>query len=72
MKTVGLWFLFVLGMAIGALLALPIFVWALLKRARPIHFDGVVVRAQLEATEGAHAAGARLHGPAIFRLSGGG
>ncbi|MBE7450625.1 MAG: hypothetical protein HS111_17510 [Kofleriaceae bacterium] len=70
MKAVGLRFLFVVGVVIGVVLAGPIFLWALLKRARPIHFDGAVLEGELVAAQG-QAAGARLAGPALVRLSGG-
>jgi hypothetical protein len=61
--------LFVLGMLAGVLLAPFIFIWALVKKARPFHFEGVAVRATVETA--AHPAGERLLGPAIVRLSGG-
>jgi hypothetical protein len=65
LHAVALWVLFVLGCVVGlALFALPIFLWALVTKKRPIHFDGVVLRADVE--------GELLRGPAIVRLSGGG
>ncbi len=69
MKTVGLTILFIFGMAVGLVLAPVIFLWALLKGARPIHFDGAVCRAQLTAID--PVAGRRLEGPCLARLSGG-
>lgn len=69
MKTVGLTILFFFGMAWGVVLAPFIFIWALLKKARPIHFDGAVCKAELTAID--QGAGRRLAGPCIARISGG-
>lgn len=69
MKTVGLTILFIFGMACGVVLAPFIFLWALLKKARPIHFDGAVCKAKLTPID--QGAGRRLEGPCLARLSGG-
>lgn len=61
--------LFVFGMLWGVVLSPFIFLWALIKGARPIHFDGAVCKAQLTAID--QGAGRRLDGPCIARLSGG-
>lgn len=68
-KTVGLTILFYFGMAVGLALSPIIFLWALFKKARPIHFDGAVCKAELTAID--PGAGRRLAGPCIARLSGG-
>jgi hypothetical protein len=72
-KTVGLTILFYFGMAVGVALSPVIFLWALLKKARPIHFDGAVCKASLTAVDHGpgQGAGRRLAGPCIARLSGG-
>jgi len=68
-KALGLWILFVVGMMIGAALTPFIMIWALIKKARPIHFDGAVCVAQVTAID--QRVGRRLAGPALVRLSGG-
>jgi hypothetical protein len=68
-KTAGLAILFFFGMALGVVMAPAIFVWAFLKKARPIHFDGAVCEAKLTAID--QGAGRRLEGPCLARLSGG-
>jgi hypothetical protein len=68
-KTVALTILFIFGMAVGVAISWIIFLWALIKAARPIHFDGAVCKAQLTAID--QGAGRRLDGPCLARLSGG-
>jgi len=69
-QAVGTRFLFLLGMAIGVVLVPVIFLWALATKRRPIHFDGVVCKAEVTALD--PTVGTRLAGPALVRLSGGG
>ncbi len=67
-ESFALWTLFLIGALVGLLLALPIFLVALLRGGRPFHKDGVVVRAEVIARD--ERLGPRLSGPAWVRLSG--
>lgn len=62
-------FLFVLGLAIGAVIGVLAIFWiSFYRRARVVHADGVVCRAEITAVD--KVVGPRLEGPAIVRLSG--
>ncbi len=67
MRALALRGLFVVGMLVGAALAPFIFLVALVTGRRPIHFDGVLLRAELEPLVD----DTQLVGAAIVRLSGG-
>ncbi|MEP6862364.1 MAG: hypothetical protein ABJE66_17195 [Deltaproteobacteria bacterium] len=60
--------LFVVGMIVGIVLALPIFVFSFIRAARAFHPRGTVCRAELVALD--PDIGARVAGPARVRLSG--
>ena len=67
-RSFGLGVLFVLGMIVGIVLALPIFLFSFARAARAFHPRGTVCRAVIAALDGD--AGARLAGDARVRLSG--
>jgi hypothetical protein len=67
LQVVGLGVLFALGAGLGLALAVVIVPISWLRRARAVHADGVVCRAEIEALD---ARAARLAGPALVRLSG--
>jgi hypothetical protein len=60
--------LFVLGALVGAALGVPAFLVAILRRGRPVHHDGVVLRAELLPRD--ERVGPRLAGRALVRFSG--
>lgn len=60
--------LFLTGALLGALLGVPTFFVALLRRGRPVHHDGVVLRAELTPRD--ERVGPLLAGPALVRFSG--
>lgn len=64
---IGLTILFALGAVLGLGVGLVIFPVSLYRRARAVHAEGVVCRAELVATD---PAGEPLAGPALVRLSG--
>jgi hypothetical protein len=64
---VGLWGLFFLGAALGVPIGLALAAVSLVRRARAVHFEGVVCRAHLVPRD---ASAAPLAGPALVRLSG--
>jgi hypothetical protein len=65
---VGLYIRFVIGMLVGLVLGVLIFLVSLIRGRRAVHAEGVVVRAEVTATDAV--IGPRLAGPAIVRLSG--
>jgi hypothetical protein len=67
-RTFGLGVLFVVGMIVGIVLALPIFVFSFIRAARAFHPRGTVCRAELVALD--PVVGARIAGAARVRLSG--
>lgn len=64
----GLGVLFVIGAALGGALGAVFFLIALVRGGRPVHHEGVVLRAELHALDAA--VGPRLAGPVLIRLSG--
>jgi hypothetical protein len=64
---IGLSFLFVVGAVLGLAIGVVVFAISLVRRARAVHAEGVVCRAELTARD---PAGERLVGPALVRLSG--
>jgi hypothetical protein len=69
MRAIGLGLLFVLGALVAAVfVAIPVFVFSLVRRKRAFHPTGTVCRAELTALDGV--VGPRLAGPARVRLSG--
>jgi hypothetical protein len=67
-RAFGLGVLFVVGMIVGIVLALPIFVFSFIRAARAFHPRGTVCRAELVALD--PEIGARIAGLARVRLSG--
>ena len=67
-RAFGLGVLFVIGMVIAIVLALPIFLRSLVRGARSFHPRGTMCRAEIVALD--HDVGARLAGAATVRLSG--
>jgi hypothetical protein len=67
-RAFGLGGLFVVGMIVGIVLALPIFLNSLIRAARSFHPRGTVCRAELVALD--DTVGGRLAGSARVRLSG--
>lgn len=67
-RAFGLGVLFVIGMIVGLVLALPIFLFSFIRAARAFHPRGTVCRAELVALD--PDVGARLAGAARVRLSG--
>jgi len=65
---VGLYMSFAIGMIVGVVLGVFIFWVSLIRRARAVHAEGVLVRAELTAKDAV--VGPALEGPAIVRLSG--
>jgi hypothetical protein len=65
---VGLILTFAIGMIIGAILGFFIFWISLIRGARAVHAEGVLVRAELTSLDAV--VGPTLTGPAIVRLSG--
>lgn len=69
MRAIGLGLMFVLGMLVASvLLAIPIFLFALVKGRRAFHPRGTVCRAEIKALDAV--VGPRLAGAARVRLSG--
>lgn len=69
MYAIGLGILFAVGALVAlTLLAVPIFLWSLIRGARAVHADGVVCRAEVVPIDAA--IGPRLAGPAVVRLGG--
>lgn len=64
---IGLSFLFVIGAVLGVAIGVVVFGVSLVRRARAVHAEGVVCRAELVARD---PVGQRLAGPALVRLSG--
>jgi len=64
---VGLGILFAIGALLGVVMGLVIFPISLVRRARAVHADGVVCRAEIAARD---PLAQRLAGPALVRLSG--
>ena len=64
---IGLTILFVIGGLLGLVIGAAIFPVSLWRRARAVHTEGVVCRAELVPL---HPDAARLAGPAVVRLSG--
>lgn len=67
LAAIGLSILFAIGAAVGLALGVVIFPVSLYRRARAVHADGVVCRAEIVARD---PAAARLAGPALVRMSG--
>jgi hypothetical protein len=67
LAAIGLTILFVIGALLGLAIGLVIFPISLVRRARAVHAEGVVCRAELVAKD---PLGERLVGPALVRLSG--
>ncbi|NVB78215.1 MAG: hypothetical protein HOV81_07465 [Kofleriaceae bacterium] len=65
---VGLGILFVLGAAIGLVIGFFVFWVSLYRRARAVHAEGIVCRAEITARD--PVIGPVLAGPALVRLSG--
>ncbi len=68
MNTIGLAFLGALGRVFGIVLAPLIFGTSLVRRARAVHAEGLLCRADVVGVPGT--IGERLTGPALARLSG--
>jgi hypothetical protein len=64
---IALWILFVLGAVLGVVIGVLIVPVSLVRRARAVHADGVVCRAQIVARD---PSAERLAGPALVRMSG--
>src|SRR5262249_17756778 len=67
LAAVGLAILFVIGSLVGLVIGLVIFPISWRRRARAVHAEGVVCRAEIVARE---PVGQRLAWPAVVRLSG--
>jgi hypothetical protein len=67
LAALALTILFVIGAMLGLVIGLVIFPISLVRRARAVHAEGVVCRAELLAKD---PLGQRLVGPALVRLSG--
>ena len=65
---VGLGMLFVLGAVVGLVIGLFVFFVSLYRRARAVHAEGIVCRAELVAKD--DVIGPTIAGPALVRLSG--